>query len=48
MSDRVLVPPDLRLARGARLDRLVYVSGETWSRGERLARHGFSRRGGGW
>ena len=30
-----------------RLDMLVYVSGEYWSGGERLARHGFSRRGSG-
>ena len=30
-----------------RLDMLVYVTGEYWSGGERLARHGFSRRGGG-
>ena len=27
-----------------RLDMLVYVTGEYWSGGERLARHGFSRR----
>ena len=30
-----------------RLDMLVYVTGEYWSGGERLARHGFSRRGDG-
>ena len=31
----------------ARLDMLVYANGEYWRGGERLARHGFSRRGGG-
>ena len=30
-----------------RLDMLIYVTGEYWSGGQRLARHGFSRRGGG-